>query len=76
MAEVVRLAPGESPREGGKWVLVHTEEAVRAPGVNITLHTDGATFSVSPDEAESSGVVAQASEWADAHGVPTVYVRW
>jgi hypothetical protein len=75
MAEVVHLASGENPPETEKWVMVVREEATRAPGVNITLHSDGATFGLSPDERDTDAAVAQAREWADAHDIPKVYVR-
>ncbi len=75
MAEVVHLRSGENPPEKGKWVLVTREEAVRESGVNITQHSDGATFGMAPDEAVVDDVIAQACQWADEHGISEVYVR-
>ena len=75
MAEVVHLAAGENPPDGQKWVMVTREEAVRAAGTNITRHSAGATFGVSPDESDTDAALAQACEWADKHGIPKVYLR-
>ena len=74
MARIEQLQPGENPPDGAKWVLVTREEAVRAPGGNITRHSEGATFGVS-DGDDTDAVIAQACDWADEHGIEEVFVR-
>ena len=75
MAKVVELKAGENPPEGiEKWVLVTRDEAPRAEGVNVTQHSDGATFAVSSD-GDGEEAIRKAAEWADENGIATVYVR-
>ena len=75
MARIVDLAAGENPPDGERWALVHREEGVRAPGVNVTQHDEGATFALSGDAAAFDAAIAKACEWEDANGVAAVYVR-
>lgn len=75
MAGIIELTSREKPRAHELHALVVASPVHPAEGMSFTDHRFGRRFYATPCEHDIAVMVGRAIVWADARGLPNIYVR-